>query len=109
MGRWEFDAGGQSVAPNQPAVAPRFAAGGEQQDEAFRQLALALEHDPRPGLGNIRDRTRARQRTAVKQNAGIIMELPALLYAQFGSVALQKLRVPRNLPAAYPTSLEILH
>jgi hypothetical protein len=37
------------------------------------------------------------------------MELPALLYAQFGSVAHQRLRVPRNLPAAYPMSLEILH
>jgi hypothetical protein len=113
--RWEFDAGGQSVAPNQPAQAPCFAAGGEQQDEAFRQLALALKHDTRAGLRNIGDRAAARRRSGVEQNAGIVMELPARLSAQFGSGAgitdsdPQKLRLPRKSPAAQPATLGILH
>src|ERR1700683_2950623 len=106
MMRREFDAGGQSATPNQAAVAPRFAHAGKQQDEAFRQLALLREHDTRAGLRNIGDRAAARQRLAIDQNAGIVMELPARLSAQFGSVAgvtdsdPQKRSMPQNLLAA---------
>src|SRR6202035_3959609 len=115
LGCGEFNAGSQSVAPNQPAVAPRLAAGGEQQDEAFRQLALALQHDTRAGRRNIGDGAGLRRRGAVKQNAGVVMELPARLFAQFGLVAViadndhRRLRMPRNAPPAQPTTLGILH
>jgi hypothetical protein len=76
--------------------------GVAEQDEAFRQLALGLEHDTRAGLRNIGDRASLWRRRAVKQNAGIVMEIPARLSAQFGLVAKftdhdhQKLRVPRT-------------
>jgi hypothetical protein len=34
-------------------VAPRFAAPGEQQDEAFRQLTLLREHETRAPVSEI--------------------------------------------------------
>ncbi|MGA8495085.1 MAG: hypothetical protein WB764_06370 [Xanthobacteraceae bacterium] len=86
-------------------MAPCFAAAGEQQDEAFRQLALALEHDTRAGLRNIGDRAGARRRRAVKQNAGIVMEIPARFSAQFGLVAELTDNDHRKLRAAKHTCI----
>jgi hypothetical protein len=74
---------GQPIAPDNVAHALRFAAFGQQEKEALRQLTLAFELETGATRGNVDDRARARLICALDKDAGRVMELPARLFAQF--------------------------
>jgi len=64
----ELNADGHSGTPNDPTATPRAAVSGEQQHEAIRQLLIAVEHETRAVMRNVRDRARPCRLFSVRED-----------------------------------------
>jgi hypothetical protein len=83
----KLDANEQAVAPHDLATAPCVAALSQKQQEMFGQLEAVLKLKSCAGIRDINDRTAMRLRVAFNNDDGVIVELPARTFPQFGSAA----------------------
>lgn len=86
LNQGKLDAREQAVAPNHAAMAPRFATLGQQQNKALGQLTFGFELEPCSASRNIDDCTGTWSFLAIDEQTGVVMELPARLFAQFGAI-----------------------
>jgi hypothetical protein len=82
-----LDANEQAIAPHNLTAAARLPILGEKQLEMLRQLAVILKLDATAGIRDINDGTGIRPIAAFDNDGGVIVELPARTFSQFGSAA----------------------